>query len=77
MTDCIDSQVIKGVEKEFPNLVGSILTQSRGAVAVGACMLSAAELDSSKDYVQRDSGEWAIAYHVSIKINILIILLYF
>jgi hypothetical protein len=31
----------------------------------GGCVLSAAELDSSKQYLQRPDGEWAIAYQVS------------
>lgn len=30
----------------------------------GGCVLSAAELDSSKQYLQRPDGEWAIAYQV-------------
>ncbi len=30
----------------------------------GGCVLSAAELDSSKQYLQHADGEWAIAYQV-------------
>jgi hypothetical protein len=32
--------------------------------ATGACVLSAAELSSSKQYLQRADGEWAVAYMV-------------
>jgi hypothetical protein len=37
--------------------------------AVGGCVLSAAELSSSKQYLQRKDGEWAIAYQVLLNVS--------
>jgi hypothetical protein len=32
----------------------------------GGCMLSAGELDSSKEYLQQPDGSWVVAYQVSL-----------
>lgn len=62
----MDSQSVKEVKKALSHVVSSnVVTQSYGAVVRGACLLSAAELDSSKDYIQNNSGAWSIVYQVS------------
>ena len=42
-----------------------VICAAAGDAAVGGCVLSAAELPSSKEYLQREDGEWIIAHMVS------------
>jgi hypothetical protein len=36
-----------------------------GDAALGGCMFSAGELDSSKNYIQQPDGTWRVAFQVS------------
>ena len=58
-----DSAVSQVFAKMAPS--SSIFRSMREDPARGGCMLSAGELDSSKDYLQSQSGSWIVAYQVS------------
>eukprot|EP01038_Epipyxis_sp_PR26KG_P009324 gene9324-12562_t len=64
--------------KSLLTSLSSIVSTSKGIfepkpedAAVGASLLSAAELDSSKQYLQLETGEWKIAYQLPIADNII------
>ena len=45
-----------------------VIRAQPGDAAIGGCVLSAAELSSSKEYLQREDEQWAIAYLVSLTV---------
>ena len=44
----------------------SILSSTPAIVALGGCLLSAAETESSKEYIQDEEGKWKIVYQLPV-----------
>lgn len=56
LRDAAVSRVIKGLP---------IYRALKEDAVRGGCMLSAGELDSSKEYLQQPDGSWVVAYQVN------------
>ena len=57
-----DSAVSQVFAKKTPS--SCIFRSLREDPARGGCILSAGELDSSKEYLQKEGGSWVVAYQV-------------
>jgi hypothetical protein len=63
--DLSQTDIINRISKMLPQVdIQNVLSGENLINVLGGCLLSAAEIDSSKKYVQLPDGTWTIIYQV-------------